>query len=329
MTDLRPLASVSLDVDDLWSYMKTHGDAGWQARPSYYDVFFPIALETLDRLGLRITFFIVGRDAAREEHHPILRSLIAAGHEVGNHSYEHEPWLHLYEPARLADEIARAETAIEQATGQRPIGFRGPGYSWSPTLLDILVERGYLYDASTLPTYLGPLARTYYFWTAKLSPAERAERRGLFGTFRDGTRPVAPYRWTLPSGRRLLEIPVTTTPILKTPFHLSYLLYLSRFSDAVAIAYLRSALAICRATGTEPSFLLHPLDLLGCDEVPALRFFPGMELSGRHKQQFFLRVLRVLGEHARLVPMSTHARAILDRPAGVRLVAPMAAPVAG
>jgi hypothetical protein len=24
-------------------------------------------------------------------------------------------------------------------------------------------ERGYLYDASTLPTYLGPLARAYYF----------------------------------------------------------------------------------------------------------------------------------------------------------------------
>jgi peptidoglycan-N-acetylglucosamine deacetylase len=318
MTDARPLASVSLDVDDLWSYMKTHGDPGWEARPSYYDAFFPVALEALDTLGLHITFFIVGRDAEREEHHPILRSVIAAGHEVGNHSYEHEPWLHLYAPERVADEIARAEAAIERATGQRPMGFRGPGFSWSPTLLEVLAERGYLFDASTLPTYLGPLARRYYFWTAKLTPEQRAERGALFGMFRDGLRPVRPYRWELPSGRRLLEIPVTTTPVVKTPFHLSYLLYLSRVSEAAALAYLRSALALCRVTGTEPSFLLHPLDLLGCDQVPALRFFPGMDITGSRKQAFFQRALHVLGEHFRLVPMSTHAHAILARPVASR-----------
>ncbi len=44
MNDSRPLASISLDVDNLWSYMKTHGDAGWEQRPSYYDVFFGTAL---------------------------------------------------------------------------------------------------------------------------------------------------------------------------------------------------------------------------------------------------------------------------------------------
>src|SRR5579871_3563944 len=245
MTDLRPLASVSLDVDDLWSYMKTHGDAGWEARPSYYDVFFPTVLEVLEKLGLRITFFIVGRDAEREEHHPILRSVIAAGHEVGNHSYEHEPWLHRYSRQQLADEIGRAESAILAATGQRTIGFRGPGYSWSPTLLEVLVDRGYLFDASSLPTYLGPLARAYYFWTAKLSPEDRATRSSLFGTVRDGLRPIAPYRWKLPGDRQLLEIPVTTMPLFKVPFHVSYLLYLSRWSEALAVAHLRTGLALC------------------------------------------------------------------------------------
>jgi hypothetical protein len=35
VTNGRPLLSVSLDADNLWSYMKTHGDAGWQA--SYAD----------------------------------------------------------------------------------------------------------------------------------------------------------------------------------------------------------------------------------------------------------------------------------------------------
>ena len=97
----RPLASVSLDVDNLWSYMKTHGDAGWESRPTYLPTFSPIVLESLDRLGIKITFFIVGVDAAREENVPALRAFVTAGHEVGNHSYEHEPWLHLYAPAQL------------------------------------------------------------------------------------------------------------------------------------------------------------------------------------------------------------------------------------
>jgi peptidoglycan/xylan/chitin deacetylase (PgdA/CDA1 family) len=313
VADRRPLASVSLDVDNLWSYMKTHGDPGWEARPSYYDVFFPMVLPILDNLGLRITFFIVGRDAAVPAHAPLLREVVAAGHDVGNHSYEHEPWLHRYTPERLAREIGDAEDAIHGATGRRPIGFRGPGYSWSPTLLDVLLDRGYLYDASTLPTYLGPLARAYYFWTAHLSSDQREERAALFGSATDGLRPVKPYRWSLPSGRTLLEIPVTTIPGFKVPFHLSYLIYLSRISDALMVAYLRGALTVCRVTGTEPSFLLHPLDLLGGDRAPALRFFPGMDLTTDRKAQIFTRVMRILGEHFRLVDLATHARAILDR----------------
>ncbi len=313
MTDPRPLASVSLDVDNLWSYMKTHGDPGWESRPTYLDRFFPPVLDALDELGLRITFFCVGVDAERDENLASFQSLTARGHEVGNHSFEHEPWLHLYAPDALVRELERTEQAVERATGQRPIGFRGPGYSWSTALLEILADRGYLYDASTLPTYMGPLARRYYFMTAKLTPAQRRERAQLFGSFADGLRPVKPYHWRLPSGRTLLELPVTTFPVVKVPFHLSYLLYLSRVSEGLMSAYLGTALAACRLTGTEPSFLLHPLDLLGGDQVKELAFFPGMDLPGARKIELFLRVLRRLGEQFRLVDMSTHARAIIAR----------------
>lgn len=317
----RPLASVSLDVDNLWSYMKTHGDAGWESRPTYLPTFSPIVLESLDRLGIRITFFIVGVDAAREENVPALRAFVTAGHEVGNHSYEHEPWLHLYAPDQLEQEIVGAETAIQAATGQRPLGFRGPGFSWSPGLLRVLSRRGYLYDASTFPTFLGPLARAYYFWTAKLSKEEREKRSYLFGSLSEGFRPNKPYHWNLDDGRTLLEIPVTTMPVFKVPFHFSYLLYLSRYSETAMVAYLRAAVTMCRATGLEPSFLLHPLDLLGGEEAPALAFFPGMDVKSRKKVELFERVLKVLGEHFELVNMSTHARALMDRK-GLALRAP-------
>ena len=308
----KPIASLSLDLDNLWSYMKTHGEAGWESFPSYLDTVIPLALDAMDRLGLRITFFIVGQDAALQKNREALRSVVQRGHEVGNHSFDHEPWLHLYDRARVHEEIQRAEGAIVDATGQKPLGFRGPGFSWSPDVLEVLHERGYLYDASTLPTYIGPLARAYYLWTSELS-AEEKERRGeLFGNWRDGLRPVKPYFWQLPSGSKILEIPVTTMPVFKVPFHLSYLIYLCRFSTILMLCYLRMAITMCRLTGTAPSFLLHPLDLIGCDQVKELSFFPGMDLPGRVKQSHFEKVLGELSRHYRLTGMSAHARHLLD-----------------
>ena len=311
--DSRPLASVSLDADDLWSYLKTRGEPAWEARPSYLGTFIPLILRLLEEQELHITFFVVGFDAARSEHGAALRSLSSAGHEIGNHSFLHDCWLHRYSPEELAEDIERAEAAIVAATGQRPIGFRGPGFSWSPELLEVLARRGYLYDASTLPTFLGPLARWYFLRRSRLGRAEREQREALFGSWADGLRPVKPYLWRLADERTLLELPVTTVPGLRVPFHMSYLLYLSRYSRRLMAAYLRAAIAICHAARTEPSFLLHPLDVLGVEQVPELAFFPGMDLPSRYKIECFAEALGILGREFRLVPMSVHARRALEQ----------------
>jgi hypothetical protein len=305
---MKPFASVSLDLDNQWSYMKIHGDTGWNAYPSYFGIFVPHALDALDRAGLKITFFIVGRDTESEQNRPYLQEITRRGHEVGNHSYGHESWLQRYSAGQLQKEIADAHDAIGRVTGKEPVGFRGPGFSWTPALLEILADAGYLFDASTLPTYLGPLARMYYFATSGLSRQEKRERGELFGGFRDGLRPIQPYHWLLGSGRTLLEIPVTTVPFIKTPFHLSYLLWLSRFSPLLMILYLSCAIQLCRACGVSPSFLLHPLDLLGGDKLSSLSFFPGMDLTSEAKSAVFAKVIRVLSRHYELVAMSTHAR---------------------
>ncbi len=103
------MASVSLDLDDQWSYMKVHGDEGWETFPSYLNVVLPIVLDSLDKLDIRITFFIVGQDAAIGKNRGILRSIVDRGHEVGNHSFHHESWLKTYSKQEIAEEIERAE----------------------------------------------------------------------------------------------------------------------------------------------------------------------------------------------------------------------------
>ena len=151
------------------------------------DLVVPRVLQFLKERDLKITFFIVGQDAALEKNREAIASIAAAGHEIGNHSFNHEPWLHLYSKDELVAEFDKTETALADVTDKRPVGFRGPGYSLSPTVLEVLAERGYEYDCSTLPTYIAPLARAYYFFKSPdMTDEEREKRKKLFGKLSDG-----------------------------------------------------------------------------------------------------------------------------------------------
>ena len=112
---MKPIASLSLDLDNEWAYLKTHGDPAWEAMPSYLDCVIPRVLDMLARRGLRITFFVVGLDAAQEKNRSALAQLASAGHEIGNHSLRHEPWLHLYSEEELERDLSEAEAHIEAA----------------------------------------------------------------------------------------------------------------------------------------------------------------------------------------------------------------------
>jgi peptidoglycan-N-acetylglucosamine deacetylase len=303
-------ASISLDLDDQWSYMKVHGDEGWETFPSYLDVFLPLVLDVLDRLDVKITFFIVGQDAAIRRNHAVLRSIVERGHEVGNHSFHHESWLKTYSREKIEKEIESAEDAILKATGKRTNMFRGPGFSWSADLLEVLQKRNYIFDASILPTYISPLMRKYYFAKSNLSKEEKESRKELFGSWKEGFHSLKPYRWQLSNGKKLLEIPVTTMPVFKIPFHQSYLLYISNVSNGLMKLYLRFSIMLCKITGTSPSYLLHPLDLMGADHVPSLAFFPGMNIKSEKKLQVFETALAMLKKNFDLMPMGAFAKTL-------------------
>jgi peptidoglycan/xylan/chitin deacetylase (PgdA/CDA1 family) len=315
---MKPMGSLSLDLDNEWAYIKTHGDPAWEAFPSYFEIVVPRFLGILERLGQRITVFIVGQDAALDKNRAALRSIAAAGHEIGNHSFHHEPWLQRYSDEEIEREIVSATDAITEATGVRPVGFRGPGFSLSQATLETLVDHGYRYDCSTFPTYIGPLARAYYFMTAKLTPEERAERKELFGSVRDGLRPLRTYRWSLRDARTLLEIPVTTFPVLKIPIHFSYILYIATLVPWLALPYFRFALLTCRALRVAPSLLLHPLDFMDGEDVATLAFFPAMKMPKTRKLAVLVRALEIYRSLFEVVPVGEHAIAIEREGAAIK-----------
>ncbi len=286
--------TLSLDLDDVWTYLKVRGDTRWRERPTHFAVVVPAMLELLDSAQAQATVFVVGADATMDDRAPWLERIVAAGHEIGNHSHEHLSWQRALTEREVEDDLRASHDALTRLTGTPPVGYRSPGFSWNRTVLKTLAQLGYQYDASVFPTWLGPLSRAAYRMRAHSSPEHLVRLNGLFGEARDSILPVRPYRWTLPDGHVLTEVPVTTVPFLRIPLHHTYVAYLASFSETLALAYVTGAIRLCRLSGTPISYLLHPTDLVGADAVPALRFFPGMDMSTVRKQRLLARVLQLL-----------------------------------
>ena len=104
-------------------------------------------LNTYERLGLQQTFFIPGWCV--RQYPDVVRRIVSGGHEVAHHGYLHENPIGL-EPAAQADIIDRGIDAITDVAGVRPRGYRAPLYNFSDHTFDLLVERGFEYDASLM-----------------------------------------------------------------------------------------------------------------------------------------------------------------------------------
>jgi len=84
----------------------------------------PALLEVLRESGVKGAFFCVGH---RVVAHPELAArIVREGHLLENHSYAHSKLTNVFSVARLREDLTRAQTVIEQATGIAPRWFRPP-----------------------------------------------------------------------------------------------------------------------------------------------------------------------------------------------------------
>lgn len=325
---MKPSLNLSLDLDNKWSYLKTAGRPAWKDFPSYLPTACAHIGALLGEAQLYATIFVVGQDLLASDDMEAVRGLARLGHDLGNHSFHHEPWLHLYDREKIAYELDKTDQLLREVGGQHSLGFRGPGYSDSPLVHELLAERGYRYCASQLSSCTGPLARAYFFVKTGLKREQRRGREKLFGNFAAILGRNRPYRLSI-GEPRLWMVPVTVMPIARTPFHFSYLQYIAEKSPALAKSYLRWSLGLCRMFGVEPSLLLHPLDFLGGDEEPELAYFPGMKPTGKAKRErlreYFNYLARThqcstLGEAAARLDGRLYSRQVSEAQSSVRPV---------
>lgn len=105
----------------------------------------PRILDLLAEEEIQATFFVPGVTA--ETHPAVVEDVITAGHEIAHHGYTHEaPWPE--KPAMVEREIDQGLETLERLFGIRPVGYRPPDGVSSGLSLELLEDRGFLYNSS-------------------------------------------------------------------------------------------------------------------------------------------------------------------------------------
>ena len=179
--------AMTIDVEDYFQVQAFAGAirrADWDQIPCRVEANVERLLAQLDRAGAKATFFTLGWIA--ERHPTLVRRVVAAGHELASHGYDHTR-ADTQQPGTFRADIRRAKRILEDVGGVRVIGYRAATFSIgarNPWAFGILAEEGHRYSSSTYPV-----------------------KHDLYGD-PDGAR--APY---IPAGTDLLEIPMTTLRI--------------------------------------------------------------------------------------------------------------------
>lgn len=181
---------MSVDVEDYFqveAFSDRVSRKDWDGIPSRVDRNTRVLLDLFDEHRVHATFFLVGWVA--DKNPALVREIVRRGHEPACHSYWHRTVFSLTQE-EFRDDTRLARDRIEQAGGEKVLGYRAP--TWSITgkslwALDILGELGFAYDSS-----IYPIQHDLY---------------GIPGAQR------FPYVHRLSSGRHLPEFPPATVKI--------------------------------------------------------------------------------------------------------------------
>lgn len=293
--------AISCDVDTLASIY--HGHDLRRTEGYSYDE-FRMGLENLCRFlepyNIRATFFMVGDDFKQPGNTSSIRAVHDAGHEIANHTMTHAQGFRLLSQEDKEAEIAGMEQICEEVTGERPVGFRSPGWNIGDDALPILRERGYIYDSSVFPSILNPLLK-FLHWSSMSSRSH--ENRTTLGHLRYIVAPTRPYRVSEGSlGKRgettFVELPVTVVPIIRLPFF-------ATFHLATGFEFFKTSFAILKMFKFPIQYQVHLSDFVDyshpslSDQVPEGRgvYIPqALRTPLGQKIEFFRKIFDVLSE---------------------------------
>jgi polysaccharide deacetylase family protein (PEP-CTERM system associated) len=146
---------MSVDVEDWYqvqAFSGTIARGDWDRLESRVEANTDHVLRQFSEAGVQATFFTLGCVAQRSP--ALVRRIVAAGHELASHGWDHRLVHELGEAGFRAD-IRRAKRVLEDIGGVAVRGYRAPTFSISPRSTPwahaVLAEEGHTYSSSVFP----------------------------------------------------------------------------------------------------------------------------------------------------------------------------------
>jgi peptidoglycan-N-acetylglucosamine deacetylase len=294
------LANISVDFESLYHYSVTLG-LTHPDRDRDYERIVDRFLDLFAETGVRATFFMVGDDVRLKKLTPeVLRRMVAAGHELANHTMTHPHNLSRLSRSRKEEEIVATGRLLESIIGQRVVGFRAPCLDVDEVTVDILERHGYRYESSVLPFYLKQVQQIAYGLIT----------RGRFrntGAWQNSFAPGSPYaprpgKLHRRGARAITEIPIATVPIVRLPFY-------STIHFALGRASFDASYALIRRGRSQFTYELHSIDLADCDadglrqRYPGIHRHPCLKRPAADNRKFLVYAIRRFQEDYTLTTM--------------------------
>ncbi len=144
----------TVDVEDYFhvSAFERHiARAAWEQQPQRVEASTNRLLELLARHQVVGTFFTLGWVAERQPR--LMRAIVAGGHELASHGYDHTRVTQM-RPEEFRADVTKTKLMLEDLTGAEVIGYRAPTFSFTRSnawAYPILAESGYRYSSSVAP----------------------------------------------------------------------------------------------------------------------------------------------------------------------------------
>jgi len=316
------LATIQIDLDSLEAIQECYG---WENFPEdaknlLYEEGTTNFLDLLDHYNIKSTFFVIGKDAQDSFKKTIISEIHNRGHEIANHSFSHTIGLSKLNDNAIIKEIKSAEDAIGNITGSKPKGFRSPGYDINSRILKILEDSGYEYDSSLLPSFYGSLFRfADRFISGERSrpfptmrDKSRTTEKKQFGRFVDGFAPLKPYQpdekkyWHRGNTLKIVEVPITTIPIIRFPFHSTIIF---KFGTPI----FDMGFMLLKKYNLPINYLFHIIDLVDTKKIKGLErlFFLKLPLEKRRALVKYI-IEKIKNDYATM-KTADYVKAILNK----------------
>ena len=146
--------AMTVDVEDYFqvqAFAHCIDRSAWDGIASRVEANVERILEQFAAAGVSATFFTLGWIA--ERHRPMVRRIVAAGHELASHGYDHTR-ADAQDPATFRDDVIRTRHMLEDIGGVEVRGYRAATFSigaGNPWAFRVLEEAGYTYSSSVNP----------------------------------------------------------------------------------------------------------------------------------------------------------------------------------